>query len=47
MWIWIVYRNYVRGITNRAWHTTPAMALGIESRKRSRNECLSWRVRAD
>jgi hypothetical protein len=46
MWIWIVYRNYVRGITNRAWHTTPAMALGIESRKRSRNECLSWTVRA-
>jgi hypothetical protein len=45
MWIWIVYRNYVRAITNRATHTTPAMALGIEARKGSVEELLAWRIR--
>src|SRR6185436_20562274 len=31
-WIWIVWRNYVRGITNKAPETTPAMALRIAPR---------------
>jgi transposase-like protein len=45
MWIWIVYRNYVRGITNRARHTTPAMALGIEARRGCVAEILAWNAR--
>jgi hypothetical protein len=28
-WIWIAWRNYVRGITNEAPRTTPAMALRV------------------
>jgi transposase-like protein len=44
LWIWIAYRNYVRGITNRARHTTPAMALGIDHAKWRREELLAWRV---
>jgi hypothetical protein len=45
MWIWIVYRNYVRGITNRARHTTPAMALGVEARRGCVAEILAWNAR--
>ena len=44
LWIWIAYRNYVRGITNKARHITPAMALGIEREKWRREELLAWRV---
>jgi transposase-like protein len=44
LWIWIAYRNYVRGITNRARDTTPAMALGIDREKWKVRELLAWRV---
>ena len=44
LWIWIVYRNYVRGITNRARQVTPAMALGIEARQGSAAEILAWKT---
>jgi transposase-like protein len=44
LWIWIAYRNYVRGITNEAPNVTPAMALGIDSHKWKRKELLAWRV---
>jgi hypothetical protein len=44
LWIWIAYRNYVRGITNDAPHVTPAMALGIERSQWHREELLAWRV---
>jgi len=44
LWIWIAYRNYVRGITNRARHTTPAMALGVDGKKWEYRELLAWRV---
>ena len=44
LWIWIAYRNYVRGITNKARHITPAMALGIERERWKREELLAWRV---
>jgi transposase-like protein len=43
-WIWIVYRNYMRGITNRSPAVTPAMALGVSARKWRREELLAWRV---
>jgi len=44
LWIWIAYRNYVRGITNRARHVTPAMALGIANEPWKREALLAWRV---
>jgi hypothetical protein len=44
LWIWIAYRNYVRGITNRARRTTPAMALGIDRAQWLPEELLRWRI---
>jgi transposase-like protein len=44
LWIWIAYRNYVRGITNKAPRVTPAMALGIEAERWKRKELLARRV---
>ncbi len=44
LWIWIVWRNFVRGITNRAPRVTPAMALGIARRRLRREEILTWRI---
>jgi hypothetical protein len=46
-WIWIAYRNYVRGITNQARHTTPAMALGVDHKKWECSELLAWRMFTD
>jgi hypothetical protein len=43
-WIWTTWRNYVRGITNKAPKVTPAMALGIEEKRWSRTELCAWRV---
>ncbi len=43
-WIWATWRNYVRGITNEAPRTTPAMAIGIEMEKWSVAEVCAWRV---
>ena len=44
LWIWIAYRNYVRGITNRARRTTPAMAIGIDRVQWLPENLLRWRV---
>jgi transposase-like protein len=44
VWIWIAYRNYVRGVTNKAPKITPAMSLGIENQPWRREELLAWRV---
>jgi hypothetical protein len=43
-WVWVAYRNYIRGITNRAWFTTPAMALGVVARRYSKSTFFEWRV---
>jgi hypothetical protein len=43
-WIWVVWRNYVRGITNRRPRRTPAMVLGVESRRWRPSEICAWRV---
>ena len=45
LWIWIAWRNYVRGITVRAPRVTPAMALGVLSQQHSCWSLLTWRVR--
>lgn len=43
-WIWIAWRNYVRGITNQAWSRTPAMVLGVADWRFTIGELLSRRV---
>ena len=43
-WIWVVWRNYVRGITNRSPRVTPAMALRVEAKRWRPSEICSWRV---
>jgi transposase-like protein len=44
LWIWICWRNYVRGVTNEAPLTTPAMILGAERRPLGKEELLGARV---
>ena len=44
LWIWACWRNYVRGITNRAPHVTPAMAAAVARRPLTKDEILAWRV---
>lgn len=43
-WIWVVWRNYVRGITNRSPRVTPAMVLGVEGKRWRPSEICAWRV---
>jgi transposase-like protein len=43
-WIWIVWRNYVRGITNWKPRRTPAMVLGVEARRWKPSEICAWKV---
>ena len=43
-WIWATWRNYVRGITNKAPRVTPAMALGVERERWSGRELCAWKV---
>ncbi len=43
MAIWMVYRNYVRGITVVAPKTTPAMVLDIRDKPANAREILAWR----
>ena len=43
-WIWIAWRNYVRGITNDAPGTSPAMAIGIESKRWTVARLCAWKV---
>lgn len=43
LWIWVCWRNYVRGVTNRARHTTPAMIVGAAERAVRKDELLGLR----
>jgi hypothetical protein len=43
-WIWVAWRNYVRGITNKAPRVTPAMAMGLEAKKWTVAEICAWRT---
>ena len=43
-WIWTVWRNYVRGITNDYPTRTPAMVLGVEAKRWRPSEILAWRI---
>jgi hypothetical protein len=43
LWMWVVWRNYVRGITVEAPRTSPAMALGICAEKWRKRELFRWK----
>jgi hypothetical protein len=43
-WIWVVWRNYVRGITNEAPRVTPARVLAVEKQRWLPSEIGAWRV---
>ena len=43
LWVWVVFRNYVRGLTRRRWARTSAMVLGIAARKLPWRDVLRWR----
>ncbi len=44
LWVWVVYRNYLRGVTNEVAEVTPAMAAGVVGKRWRRAELLRWRV---
>ncbi len=41
--IWIAYRNYVRGKTNKQQRVTPAMTMGFHERPWSLRNLLAWK----
>lgn len=47
LWLWICWRNYVRGVTNEAPRTTPGMIVGATARPWRREELLRWCVRVE
>jgi transposase-like protein len=47
LWIWICWRNYVRGVTNWAPRTTPGMIVGATERPLGREELLRWHERVE
>ena len=44
VWIWIAWRNYVRGMTNKSPRKTPAMKIGACTRRLAPAEILRWRA---
>jgi len=44
LWIWIAWRNYVRGITVTRTEVTPAMQMRVVGTKLSSASLLRWRV---
>jgi transposase-like protein len=43
-WIWIAYRNYIRGFTNKHRHRSSAQRAGYVSRAFSKASFFEWRV---
>ncbi|TAH34421.1 MAG: hypothetical protein EYC70_15885 [Planctomycetota bacterium] len=43
LWVWVVFRNYVRGLTRKTWQRSSAMVLGLAARKLLWNDVLRWR----
>ena len=42
--IWVVWRNYVRGITNVKPRRPPAVVLGVETKRWKPSEICAWRI---
>ncbi|HRC63414.1 MAG TPA: hypothetical protein PLX85_09380 [Dehalococcoidia bacterium] len=45
MWVYVVYRNYVRYRSNKEKRATPAMRLGIEVERWTLRDLLRWSAR--
>ena len=43
LWIWVLWRNYIRGITVNAPWTSPAMAAGICEHQWKKPDLLRWK----
>ena len=43
LWVFVVFRNYIRGITRKAGRVTSAMAAGLLDRQLGWREVLRWR----
>ncbi|MBL8857256.1 MAG: hypothetical protein JNL28_01955 [Planctomycetes bacterium] len=44
-WIWLAYRNYIRGITNKCRRITSAQALGVVARRFTKRNFFEWRLK--
>ena len=44
-WIYLAWRNYVRGVTNKRSKVTPAMAIGVEREQWTKRDLLRWSAR--
>ena len=44
LWLFVVFRNLIRGITRKAWKVTAGMAVGLVERKLRWGEVLRWRA---
>jgi hypothetical protein len=44
LWVWIAYRNYIRGVTNSARFTTAAQALRVVARRFDKRSLFQWRI---
>jgi len=45
LWIYIAWRNYIRGVSNKLRRITPAMVIGVEQERWSRAGILRWSAR--
>ncbi len=43
-WIWVAYRNYIRGRTNKRKHESAGQRAGVVSRRFSKASLFEWRV---
>ncbi|MBK7874545.1 MAG: IS1 family transposase [Planctomycetes bacterium] len=44
LWIYVAWRNYVRGVSNIRKHETPAMALGVDPERWTLAAWMRWRA---
>jgi len=44
LWIWIAYRNYIRGFTNRKSRETSGQLVGVVARRFTKSNFFEWRV---
>ncbi len=44
LWIWIAYRNYIRGYTNKQKRVTSGQLAGVVARRFTKSNFFEWRV---
>lgn len=43
-WVWVAYRNYIRGFTNKKKRVTAAQLAGVVDRRYTKHSFFEWRV---